>query len=235
MSNFKVNSQVKPECTVKKVGEDLYGIAGRYRDSEIISVSGVGGTGGGGVGSTTSGTVTTLSTTKSFSASDSENIDLSLPGDFIEIIYGELYFDQPLAGEFNDLIRLELYSSGSRLDNQLKYIAEIPLRYTTLTSGANPSDTLISVNDGDGFVKDDLLYIMSPNSELRRVSSVSMDDLSLMSPIVSTHALGNGISKVGEIGGFSFYDISSNSKLYITLKFTTNQTCSVKLDLLVRG
>jgi len=39
MSNFKTSPGVKPEEAVKKIGEDVYSIPGRYRDSSVIEMS----------------------------------------------------------------------------------------------------------------------------------------------------------------------------------------------------
>jgi hypothetical protein len=221
------------ESDVRRVKDKLYAIGGIPSKSIEISISGS--SGGGGGGGSSPGEISTLSLTQEFSASASEDANITLSGDFIEVIYGKIYFSEPLAAEFNDLIRLEIYSSNNRVDNELNYIAEVPLRYSTLAAVANPLDTSISVVDGDGFAKDDLLYIMNPNAEFRRASSVLLNDISLMNSIVASHAIGNGISKVGELGGFSFYDSSNNSTLYVRLKFPSNQTCSVQLDLLVRS
>jgi hypothetical protein len=171
-----------------------------------------------------------------FSGDTSRIFDLQVSGNAPDIIYGKLYFDQTLSGNFADTVRVEFYSSVNRVDNELIYVAEIPMAYSTISGTATSGNSSIALNSSIGFATNNLLYIQNPNAEVRRVTSVLVNNiLNLKNNLENGHSIGTGVSKVGEIGSLMLFDSSSNKKIYGKVLFATAQTCSLRLDMKVRS
>jgi hypothetical protein len=202
------------------------GVAGAQGADGAQGTQGAQGGGGGG-----SDTLTTLTGGTTFTSETTKNFSLVAPKDNNLVAFLRLFVNADPGIEFLQTARLILYSTPTRLDSDLLFAVDITLVYTYLTVAANPSDMSIAVTTTTGFNKTELLCIDSGVNELRRVSTVGVGTLNLISPMLYAHTLNAGVARIIEAGGFVLTDKTANKTIYATLTFTSPVTASIALEL----
>ena len=124
---------------------------------------------------------------------------------------------------------------SDRKDNQITYMSEVPITFTTLSAIANIGDSSITVVDGSHFIQYDLMSIMGTIQEFRRISTIATNVLGAMTNIENAHIIGDGVSNVSEFGRLTLVDTSGAQKIYARIEFATAKTVTLGLDLLVKG
>jgi len=186
-------------------------------------------TGGGG------GAISTISTPVSFSAEQTKDFDVTIGANAFDLIFGRLYISANPGAGFFDNPTVYFYSHSDRKDDQILFMATVPLVFTTFASGSGPGGTNVPATDASHLVMTDLLYLFNTSSEFRRAQTIAGNTITTMSTLVNAYLAGDGISNAAEFGNQLLYDVLAAGKLYARISFTAAKTVNVKLDLTVRS
>jgi hypothetical protein len=183
------------------------------------------------------GSTSTLNLTGNFNfvAESFKNLDITMGVDAASLISARLYVSTYPGSAFSEIAILKIYSNPARKDNQLLYIAEVPLICNTLSVGANIADPSITLTNAAGLVKYDLMYVMGATPEFRRISGLAGSVASAMTNIENAHSIGDGVANAVEFGNLVFLDDSGAKKIYARVEFAAVKTVSLTLDVVARG
>lgn len=180
--------------------------------------------------------IVTNTTPITFSASMTNDSITSIRGNSIEIMRGRFYISSTngLAaptGVFSQTAELTLANTGERSSGRAIAQYDMGLVCVLLTNAVAAGDTNIYVQDATGFDANSLLFLMGSNEFVRIQSIPSTTNVILKFSTLYGHASTNGVSRVREFGGISYWDNTGSNNLYTTTILPYNTNVNINLDI----
>jgi len=175
--------------------------------------------------------IKTVSATVVLSAVESNTAVISVDNSFSNILIARVYVNDEASAVFSDDVTLTFYTNSNFKSKDATFRATGKLVRTYLSSDVSVGDAIVSVDDESDFVQHDLIRIFGTTPGWNRVLSTAAGSLTLEDLAEETHLTDDAVCKALELGGFSLFDDSLMSQLYVKVSFSSAQTVTVKLDI----
>ena len=176
--------------------------------------------------------IETITADIDFSASDEEDVTIDIDAYVKDILRGRIYIDADPGAAFSQWGTVTFYNKSAKHGEDVIFRTYHLFVYTELEVATTGSDANITPDDHRDFNPNGLAIILDTTNEFCRIATVA--DTMVAEDNVGSHAIDQGVCTVAEFSGFSLYNNESGTDVYCRLAWGSNQTVSLKMELLVR-
>jgi len=168
-----------------------------------------------------------------FSASNEEDVTISIDDNIREVIRGRLYIDTDPGAAFSAWATYTFYNKSAMHGEDAFYRTEAKLVYTELEVATTGIDANITPDDQTDFSPNDLALILDTgNDEFIRLATIA--NVMVAEDNIGVHSIDDGLARVSEFSGFQLFNNESGTDVYLRVSFAAVQTVSLHMELLVR-
>jgi len=167
-----------------------------------------------------------------FSSQSSRQITIPSQGINKRILRIFWYISSDPGSNFFQQPQLSFFVNPNFKDNNIIWKASVDLIYTEVNASVSSGSTNVPLDDPSDFEIDDLIHFQN-TKEFRRIETVSVSSVDLISPTENNYVLGDGVARVAEAGGFDLYDTSNSNQdnIYIKAEFDSAQTVNTQIKI----
>jgi len=165
-----------------------------------------------------------------FSASASEDVTIDISNEIRRVLRGRLYIDADPGAGFVEWATVSFYAESAKHGENLIFRFRKKLVYTELDTATTGSDANIIPDDHTDFSIHELVMFLD-DGELARLKTIA--STMVAEDNVDSHAVNTGLVNVAEFHSRDLFNTEDGTNVYLRIAFSSAQTVSLKMKLLL--